>query len=372
MANDYPQIVDKTTLTGVFMGDQFMIVGVEGQKDTVGTATIALPVLIRSPDDANTAFGPASSLGGLCKFLLLRGVTTIVAVASASAVAPTILQRQAAWAALEDDPRVRIRLTDSVLQSDLVALADSCENCEQIQHKQFAICQLGVSTKATVVAAAGAVASKRAVLTAGAVYDTNGVLLSGPYSAALVAAMVAINPDISDSLNGADIPATTGIEKDVTTGLPVYRLRTNGGSPLNDFQDLLTAGASPFQQSPSGAAAITHLRMTYTVDTTFDALTTLLYKDQVFLDIRDLLLGQKFLRSGNTDRNRGMAGAIVNSYLLQHQDWIAPVNLPDGTVGYGVTVTPSGDLKSFTITYQGQVVRGTNVINIAGSLTIPA
>jgi hypothetical protein len=372
VANDYPQIVDKTTLTGVFLGDQFMVVGLEGQKDTVGTAVIGLPVLIRSPDDANTFFGPNSSLAGLCKFLLLRGVTNIVAVASASNAVPILSARQAAWAALEDDPRVRIRLTDSSVQADLVALADSCENCEQIQHKQFAVCQIGVSLKATVIAAATAVASKRAVLTAGQVYDTNGVLLTGPYCAAMVAAMIATNPDITDSFNGADIPATNGIEKDTTTGLPVYRLRTNGGAPQNDFQDLLTGGASPFQQSASGLAAFTHLRTTWVTDTTFDALTTLLYKDQVFLDIRDLLLGEKFLRSGNTAKNRGMAGALVTSYLNGHSDWIAPVNLPDGTVGYGVTVTPSADLKSFTIAYQGQIVRGTNVINIAGSLTIPA
>lgn len=372
MANDYPQIVDKTTLTGVFMGDQFMVVGVEGQKDAIGTAVIGLPVLVRSPDDANTYFGPASSLGGLCKFLLLRGVTNIVAVASDSAVLPILTKRQTAWAALEDDPRVRIRLTDSSTQADLVALADSCENCEQIQHKQFAVCQIGTSVKATVIAAATAVASKRAVLTAGQVYDVNGVLLSAPYCAAMVAAMIATNPDITDSFNGAEIPATNGIEKDAATGLPVYRLRTNGGAPQNDFQDVLTGGGSPFQQAASGLAAFTHIRTTWTVDTTFDALTTLLYKDQVFLDIRDLLLGEKFLRSGNTAKNRGMAGALVDSYLKGHSDWVAPVNLPDGTVGYGVTVTPSADLKSFTIAYQGQIVRGTNVINIAGTLTIPA
>jgi hypothetical protein len=372
MANDFPQIVDKTTLTGVFQADQFMVVGVEGQKDTVGTATLALPVLVRSPDDANTFFGPASSLGGLCKFLLTRGVTQIVAVASASNAVPILTARQAAWAALEDDPRVRIRLTDSVVQADLVAMADSCENCEQIQHKQFAVFQLATSVKATVTAAATAIASKRGVLTAAQVYDTNGVLLTGPYCAAMVAAMIATNQDIADSMNGAEVPATNGIEKEAASGLPVYRLRTNGGTPLNDFQDLLTVGASPFQQAASGLAALTHLRTTWTTDTTFDALTTLLYKDQVFLDIRDLLLGQKFLRSGNTEKNRGMAGAMVDNYLTQHSDWIAPVNLPDGTVGYGVTVTPSADLKSFTIAYSGQVVRGTNVINIAGSLTIPA
>lgn len=372
MANDYPQVVDKTTLSGVFLGDQFLMIGIEGQKDAGGSATVALPVLVRSPDDANTFFGPASSLGGLCKFLLARGLNQIVAVCSASGTTPTLIQRQAAWAALEDDSRVRIRLTDSTTQADLVGLADSCENAEQIQHKQFCVCQINVSTKATVLTAATAIASKRAVLTSGQVYDVNGSLLAGQYCAALVAAMIATNADISDSMNGAEIPATTGIEKEAATGLPVYRLRTNGGTPLNDFQDLLTGGASPFQQAASGLAALTHLRTTWITDTTFDALETLLIKDQVFLDLQSILIDQKFLRSQNTAKNRGIACALVNSYLTQHMDWLAPVNLPDGTVGYGVGAVAAPDNKSFTITYNAQIVRGTNVINIGGSLTIPA
>jgi hypothetical protein len=371
--NDYPQVVDQSTLTGVFQADQFMAIGVEGQKLAGGTAAVATPVIVKDGGSADTYFGVGSSLALLCRSILGRGVNYVLAVASASAATPTLPQRQAAWAPLEDDPTVRIRLTDSTTQADLVALADSCEWAEGIQHKQFCVVGMPAATsKANLIAAAGAVASKRAVLVGPTIYDTNGALLNGAFGAAWAAAEIAKNPDIVDSMNLATIPATTGIEKDATTGLPIFRLRAGAGTPVNDFQDLLTGGVSPFQQDPSGMAAFTHLRMTWITDTTFDALQTLLIKDSVFLGIRDMLLDSRFLRIGNTAQNRAAAAALTDSYLRAHSDWVAPVKLGDGTTGYGVTVVPGVDLKSFTISYFGQVVRGTNVININGTLTIPA
>jgi len=372
MPNLYPQVVDKSTLTGVFRNEQFLTIGVEGQADAGGTATVALPVICTTPDDANTFFGPASSLAGLVNYLLAQGIEFVYAVAASKGSAPSLAQRQAAWATLEDNPSIRIRLTDSTLQADLVALADSCENAEGIQNKQFCIVGLPIpAVKATAISAAGAVASKRAVLVSPHVYNLSGTLMSGQYGAAKAAALIALNPDIADSMNGMELGGTGGVELDAT-GLPIYRLRTNGGAPINDFEDLETGGVSPFQQSPNGLAAFTHLRTTYTVDSTFDSLMTLLIKDQVFIDIRKILLDNEFLRKGNTDANRAMAAKLVDQYLKSVSDWVQPITLPDGTTGYGVSAVASSDQKSFTVYYYGQVVRGTNVINVNGTLTIPA
>lgn len=372
MANDYPQIVDRSTLTGVFQTGTFLTVAVEGQKDTAGNATVALPYRVTSAEQAATLFGPVSSLTNVVNTVLARGLDYVWAVASASNATPNLGQRQTAWAPLEENPDIRIRLTDSETQADLVALADSCEFAEGIQHKQFCVVGLGgTASKATAITAASAVASKRAVLVTPGIYNLDGTLLTGKFASAYVAAEVAKNPDIADSLNLAKIPATGGIEKEAATGLPIYRLRAGAGTPVNDFQDLLTGGVSPFQQDVSGLAAFTHLRMTYTTDATFDALMTLLIKDQVFLDIKDLLLNGKFLRSGNTADNRSLAAKQVDSYLKAHSTWVEKIELPDGSTGYGVTAVPSVDLKSFTINYFGKVVRGTNVIYINGTLTIP-
>jgi hypothetical protein len=370
---DYPQIVDKSTLTGVFQGDQFLTIGVEGQKDAAGSASVAIPQRVSDPAQADALFGPVSNLAKLVKVLLNRGMNYVIAVASASGVAPTLAQRQTAWATLEEDSTIRLRLTFSTTQAELVALARSVEYAENIQNKQFAVVGMPAGTTKTALNAAGdAMLSKRAIMVGPTLFDLNGAVLDGMYAAAYVATMIAQNPDIMDSLNNAEVPGTTGIEKEAATGLPLFRLRSNGGVPINDFQDLEDHGISPFQQAPSGLAALTHLRMTYKTDTTFDALTTLLVKDTLFLEIRDMLTDAKFLRKGNTPSNRALAGKMVDQYLRDHSDWVLPVALGDGTTGYGVTVVPSADQKSFTINYFGQVVRGTNVININGSLTIPA
>lgn len=370
MANDFPQVIDRSTLTGVFTQDDFLPIGVEGTMAVDGDAAIGHPEVITTAEDAATAFGAAAPLTDLVTFILGRGIGSVIAVGSDPS--HDLASRQDAWETLEDDPTVRVRLTEGALQAELAALADSCEFAEAIQNKQFCFTALATPiTKAGLSTAATAIASKRAVLVGPGVYDLDGNLLGGGKLAALAACEIAKNPDIADSLNLMPIPATAGIEKETATGLPKFRLHANGGAPIDDFQDLLDDGVSPFMQHASGRAGFTHLRTTWITDDTFDALMTLLIKDEVFIGVRNTLLEDNFLRIGNTVENRSRAQAVVDAYLKSKSDWIEPIELPNGTVGYGVTVVASSDLKSFTVSYFGNVVRGTNVININGTLTIP-
>lgn len=375
MPSIYPEVVDISSLTGIFNLDQFLVIGVEGQKDTIGTAAVATRYLVADPTTAQSLFGPASSLSKLVCFMLAKGVNFVYAVASSSNVGPTLVQRQAAWTALEDSVDVRIRLTDSVVQADLVALADSAEWAESIQNKQFAICGLATpTTTAALTTAATAIASKRAVLVGPGIYDENGVLLSGAYAAAWVASVVAKNSDISDDLDTLALYGSTGIEKDTSGQMPVFRVRANAGTPLNDFDTLLNGGVSPLRQGLGGQAEIVHLRTTWLTDSTYDALETLLIKDQVFVELRTLLTGpDNFLRKGNTLTNRSLAAKLVDEYLKAHNDWVQPKFLAGGSdPSYGVTVTPSSDKRQMTVTYQGEIVRNVQKININGVLTIPA
>lgn len=370
MANDAPRVVDKSSLTGVFVADSFLKVGVEGHMANDGDATIGLPVPITSYEDAITAFGNTSTLTSIVQFLLSRGLDEVVAVASDATHG--LDAREDAWEALADDPTIRIRLTDDDTQATLAALANSCEDAELIDNKQFMVGALAApNSKSTLGAAAAAIASKRGVLVGPGVYDLDANLLSGGTLAALIGAEIAKNPDITDSLNLYNIPATAGIEKQATTGLPLFRRRANGGAPIDDFQDLLDDGVSPLMQSPLGTAAVNHLRTTFTDDDTFDALTTLLIKDGVFLGIRDMLLSEGFLHQPNTASNRTLAASMTDTWLKAHNSWVFPIVLPNGNTGYGVTSTSSPDGKSFTISYFGNVVRGTNVINVNGTLTVP-
>lgn len=373
MSNIYPEVRDTSSLTGVLNLDQFLAVGIEGQKDVGGSQALTTPLLITDPAVVDTAFGPASSLAALVKFVLSQGINYVWAVASASGTSPTLVQRQAAWQLLEENPDVRIRLTDSEVQADLVGLATSCAQAEAIQNKQFAFGGLASpTTLAGMTAAATAIASKRFVFIGPGYYDENGLLRSGRYAAARVACEVARNSDITDDLDLVPLGRSSGLEKEVTTGMPLLRYRA-GVTPTNNFQTALAAGVSPLGQDPAtGQAQIIHLRTTYITDSTYDALQTLLIKDELFIGIRRMLLGEKFLRRGNTATNRSYAAKITDDFLIAHSDWVQPVVLPDGKIGYGVTCVPSSDKKKMIITYQGEVVRNTQVIDVGGSLTIPA
>lgn len=375
MSSIYPEVVDVSAVTGVFNLDQFLAIGIEGQKDTAGTATVGVRYLVADPSTADTLFGPNSKLAALVKFVLAKGIGYVYAVASASNTAPTLVQRQAAWAVLEETADVRIRLTDSVTQADLVALADSCEYAEGIQNKQFCVVGLATPTTATALTtASAAIASKRGVLVGPGIYDENGTLQSGAFAAAWVATAISKNADIADDLDTFPLYGSTGIEKDSGGQMPLFRLHANAGTPVNDFDTLINAGVSPLRQGVGGQAEIVHLRTTWTTDTTYDALMTLLIKDQVFIDIRDILTGpDNFLRKGNTQTNRSLAAKLVDEYLRRHNDWVQPKFLAGGSdPSYGVTVTASADKRTMTVTAQGEIVRNTQKIKFNGQWTIPA
>ena len=108
MSNTYPEIRDTSTLTGVLNLDQFLVIGIEGQKDAGGTQAIAVPVFVTDPTTADTLFGPASSLSNLVKFVLAQGINGVWAVASASGTAPTLVQRQTAWTTQEEIGRAHV------------------------------------------------------------------------------------------------------------------------------------------------------------------------------------------------------------------------------------------------------------------------
>lgn len=370
----YPEVKSAGSLGAVFSTPINLPIGVEGWKDDAGTAVVGAPVTITRPADADTQFGAASTLAKLVKFLLRRGVPSVTAVASVSgAVAPTLVQRKAAWTVLEQNPFVRLRLTDSVTQADLVALADSAEWAEGIQNRQTAIVGLASGTaKASVLTAAGAIASKRGVLVAPGILDENGVLQTGAYAAAWVAAVVAQNPDLSDDLDTFLLAGSTGIEK-AASGMPLFGKAAGAGTPVNDFEDLLQGGASPLEQDwQSGQAKLTHLRTTYTTDGTFDALQTRLVVDHVFLSVRDYCLANNYLRKGNTQKNRDDLAAGVEQLLSDMRNLVTPKIQPDGNEGYGVTVIPSSDLRSATIHFTGEVVRGFSTLLVDDELTIAA
>jgi hypothetical protein len=330
-----------------------------------------VPYQIKTIGDAVTAFGPASSLTLLCSAVINRGSSPVIAAASKKGTAPLLTDRQTVWDNMAGDRNIRIRLTDSTAQADHAALADSCEAAEQVQNKQFCIVGLATATpKATYITAAGAIASKRGVLVGPGVYDEQGVLQAGPFTAACVAAEVSKNSDPSNDLDLWTIPFLTGIEKDAS-GFPIFREKIVSGVATNDYEDLLQGGVSPLQPSfTPGGVMTTHLRMAWVTDSTYDALSTRLIVDQVFVDVKNYIYAGGYLRRGNTETTRNLIASGVESLLLLRQDWVQAVVQPDGTLGYNVSATASPDMRQIIVSFTGVVVRGVQTILVSAQLII--
>ena len=370
-----PTVIDASSLIPRQSASIFLPIGVEGQADSAGTAVIDTPYAITRIDEANTLFGPLSRLALITKAVLDRGAGPVVAVASAKGATPTLAQRQTAWEVLEADENVRLRLTGSTLQSDLVALANSANNANLIYNKQVAIGGLAAgTTKANLIAGAAAISpddASRFVLVGPGVWDQNGVLQDGGFAAACVAAEIAKNADPTNDLDLWPVPLLTGIETDIS-GRPVFMRRVTAGVAVDDYEDLLQAGVSPLQPARvGGGVSTTHLRTAYLADATYDNLYTRIIVDQIFLDVKAYILNNNYLRAGNTDTTRARIKSGVEALLNARSAWITPITQNDGTTGYGVTVTPSPDNRQVTVGYEGTVVRGISTVQVAANLTIP-
>lgn len=375
-----PRVIDASTLTPKASSDIFLPIAVEGQSDVGGTATAGTIYSVNRIDEAVTAFGAASTLTRVITNLLNHGAGPVLAIASIkSATLPTLVQRQTAWAKLEADVMTRIRLTDSEIQAELAAMAVSAANANLLYNKQIAIggmpsgtTKAALLTAATAIAAGGIDAATRTCLVAPGVYDNTGTLRGGSFAAASVAAEIAKNADLGNDLDLANVPLLMGVELGAD-GRPLFNRSVVAGVAVDDYEDLLQGGVSPLQPSRvAGGVATTHLRTVYVINTSYDNLYTRLIVDQIFIDVRDYVLDQNFLRAGNTPATRARMASGVEAVLRERATWIAPVPQPDGTLGYNVSVTSSSDMRQVTIGYEGIVVRGINTVKVAANLSIPA
>jgi hypothetical protein len=145
------------------------------------------------------------------------------------------------------------------------------------------------------------------------------------------------------------------------------------GAAVDDFEDLLQGGVSPVQPTRvAGGVQTTHLRTVFTTNTSYDNLYTRIIIDQIFLDVKNYILDNNFLRAGNTAATRARIKSGVEAVLTERVAWIGTVAQPDGSQGYNVSVTPSADNRQITIGYEGVVVRGINTVKVAANLSIPA
>lgn len=375
-----PRVIDASTLTPKASAGIYLPIGIEGQAGSAGSASVGTLYAINRLDQASATFDPTSPLYTIIKAILDRGAGPVIAVASVKGnTPPTLVQRQTAWAKLESDVNTRIRLTDSEVQADLAGLAVSVANANLLFNKQIAIVGMPTTTTkaalisaATALAAGGTDAASRTCLVAPGTYGATGTLRGGSFTAAAIAAEVAKNSDPGMDLDLWNVPLLTGVELG-SDGRPLFNRSVVSGVATDDYEDLLQGGVSPLQPSRiAGGVMTTHLRTVYTTDTSYDNLYTRIIVDQVFIDVKNYILDNNFLRAGNTAQTRARIASGVAALLAERSSWISTVLQPDGTQGYNVTVTASSDNRQITVGYEGVVVRGINTVKVAANLTIPA
>lgn len=373
----FPEVIDASVLVPRRSAGVFLPIAIEGQAAGGGTAVEGTVYSISREDESVQLFGSTSTLHKLVAAILQAGAGPLAAVTSKKGSAPLLADRSAAWEKLESDETIRLRLTDSTTQADLVGLAGSVKNANLLQNKQTAVFGLPTGTnKANVITALGAIQgagveeAQRSILMCPGVFDSAGVLQHGSYTAAKTASEMAKNGDPANDLDNWPVPFLTAIEKDAN-GLPWFRRKVVTGSVVNEYEDVLQAGGSPLMPSYDGVGVmISHLRMAYIVDGKFDSWMTRIIVDQIFIDVRNYIRNSGFLRQGNTADTRARIASGVEAVLHERRAWILPVPQSNGTQGYNVTVTSSTDQRQITIGYEGNVVRGTSTFKIAPQLVI--
>jgi hypothetical protein len=93
--------------------------------------------------------------------------------------------------------------------------------------------------------------------------------------------------------------------------------------------------------------------------------------DQIFLDVKAYIMESNYLNAVNSETVRARIKSGVEAVLLERGEWIKPVEQPDGSQGYNVSVVSSADNRQVVIGYEGVVRRGISTVKVAPTLSIP-
>ena len=86
--------------------------------------------------------------------------------------------------------------------------------------------------------------------------------------------------------------------------------------------------------------------------------------------VRDYCYRFMTLRKGNSEATREQLRSGIEALLQTIRDWIEPVTLGDGTVGFDVNVSASPDERQLIISYRAEIIRGIQTIVVAPVFTI--
>ncbi len=280
--------------TAIWSSRAARVVGVAA-KSTRGTKNT--PVTLTSYEAGVNAFGEDApdkpGMSAMLRLLFWGGASTVVAVAVEGE------DYTAAFDALQAAEDVRVVVCDSGELAVQQALRASVEAASAARRERIAVVGMSSASTAELTARAKALNSERMVLVGPDGLDSSGKPLPGMFTAAAVAAAVAVNRDPAAPLNGTELRGLCGVgelygdnEIDLLVQGGVTPLEAVGGvvSPVRGITTRTSTGGAP--------------------DITWRELTTILIVDDVIPSIRQSLRS-KFSKTKNTAQTRGAVRAQV-------------------------------------------------------------
>lgn len=258
-------------------------------KSASGTANAA--VRLTSYEMGLSAFGEDAEgtpgMSAILKLLFLGGASTVVAVKVDEN------DYAAAFRVLQTVENLQVIVCDSGELTVQQALRVSLESASAARRERIAVVGMSDASTADLTERAKALNSERMVLVGPDGLDGAGKPVSGVFTAAAVAAAVAMTRDPAIPLNGTPLNGLTGVSVDYTDS-EIDVLVRGGVTPLEAVGGVVSPVRGITTRTTTGGAD----------DTTWRELTTILIADDVIPAIRQSLRS-RFSQTKNTVQTRG-------------------------------------------------------------------
>ena len=322
-------------------------VAAKSARGTVGEA-----VTLTGYSAGVAAFGEDTTPGmaTILKLLFANGASTVVAVKVAENGAQA--DYEAAFEVLGKQD-VQIVACDSADIAVQQALRAAVEEASAVRKERIAVVGGDDDTVEELVARAAELNSERMVLVGPDALDSSGNVLSGVFSAAAVAGVIAASKDPAVPLNGAEVKGLGGLNTDYSDN-DIDLLVRGGVTPLESVAGVISPVRGITTRTTTGGAA----------DTTWRELTTILIVDDMIPTIR-ASLRSKFSRTKNTVRSRG---AIRSQVIVELEKKVAAEIIDS----YGeVSVTAmEADPTVCLVEFSFAVAHGLNQIYLTVHITV--
>ena len=318
-------------------------------KSTSGMANAA--VRLTSYEMGLSAFGEDAEgtpgMSAILKLLFLGGASTVVAVKVDED------DYAAAFRVLQTVENLQVIVCDSGELTVQQALRVSLESASAARRERIAVVGMSDASTADLTERAKALNSERMVLVGPDGLDGTGKPVSGVFTAAAVAAAVAMTRDPAIPLNGTPLNGLTGVSVDYTDS-EIDVLVRGGVTPLEAVGGVVSPVRGITTRTTTGGAD----------DTTWRELTTILIADDVIPAIRQSLRS-RFSQTKNTVQTRG---AIRSQTIVELENKLR-AEIIDSYSDVAVSASEE-DPTICLVEFSFAVAHGLNQIYLTAHITI--